>query len=73
MTSQEVSGSAKTLKQAIKDSDVESPALMDWNQWQKWRKDKGKRPNRRVDGSSTKNAAEVKLWIATMLSLHGAD
>ena len=45
-----VSGMHKTRLEAIADGDIESPTLMDWDAWQKWKKDEGKRPNRQVDG-----------------------
>ena len=74
MTStKEVSGIDKTLFQAIADGDVESPALMDWNAWQKWRKDQGKRTKRRVDGDITHPNFEVPLWKSTMAAVHGDE
>ena len=73
MTSKEVSGSEKTLKQAIEDDDVEPPPLLEWNKWQKWRRDVGKRPSQRVDGSTTSNTEEAALWKRTMEDRHGSD
>ena len=38
----EVSGSDKTLSQAIKDGDVAKPDLMSYNAWISWRKAEGR-------------------------------
>ena len=73
MTSREVSGTGKTLKQAIEDGDVEPPPLLEWNKWQKWRRDVGKRPSQRVDGSTTSNTEEAALWKQTMEDRYGSD
>ena len=73
MTSREVSGSDKTLKQAIEDGDVEPPPLLEWNKWQKWRRDVGKRPSLRVDGGTTSNTEEAALWKRTMEDRYGSD
>lgn len=73
MTSREVSGIDKTLKQAIEDGDVEPPPLLEWNKWQKWRRDVGKRPSLRVDGGTTSNTEEAALWKRTMEDRYGSD
>ena len=73
MTSQEVSGSTLTLKQAIDAGEIEVPGLLEWNAWQKWRRDVGKRPTQRVDGRTTSNTEEAALWKATMQDRHGSD
>ena len=41
MTSRQVTGSEKELRQAIRDGDLPQPPLMLWNPWQKWRRDVG--------------------------------
>ena len=69
----EVSGSTQTLKQAIAEGDVEPPRLLEWNAWQKWRRDAGKRPTQRVDGRTTSNTEEAALWKATMEDRYGSD
>ena len=73
MTQQQVSRSSKTLVQAIRDRDVESPALMSWNPWQQWRRDVGLRPTAAADGEATTSAQESALWKATMLELYGTE
>ena len=73
MASQEVSGSTITLKQAIDAGEIEVPGLLEWNAWQKWRRDVGKRPTQRVDGRTTSNTEEAALWKATMQDRHGSD
>ena len=73
MTQQQVSGSSKTLLAAIRDKDVESPALMRWNTWQQWRRDAGLRPTAAADGEATTSAQESALWKSTMLELYGTE
>ena len=73
MTSGEVSGSTQTLKQAIDAGEIEAPGLLEWNAWQKWRRDVGKRPSQRVDGRTTSNTEEAALWKATMEDRYGSD
>ena len=67
---QQVSGSNKILKDAVRDGDVEVPALMHWNTWQQWRRDMGLRPTALVDGEATTLALESSLWKSTMLQLY---
>ena len=73
MTQQQVSGSSKTLVEAIRDGEVEQPALMSWNKWQQWRRDKGLRPTAAVDGEATTGAQESALWKSIMLELYGDE
>ena len=73
MTSSEVSGSTLTLKQAIDAGEIEPPGLLEWNAWQKWRRDVGKRPTQRADGRTTSNTEEAALWKATMEDRYGSD
>ena len=73
MTQQQVSLSSKTLVEAIRDGDVESPALMSWNPWQQWRRDAGLRPTAAADGEATTSAQESALWKSTMLELYGTE
>ena len=70
---QQVSGSNKTLKDAIRDGDVQVPVLMRWNTWQQWRRDTGLRPTAAVDGEATTTGLESVLWKSTMLDLYGED
>ena len=73
MTQQQVSGSSKTLVEAIRDGEVEQPALMSWNKWQQWRRDKGLRPTAAVDSEATTGAQESALWKSIMLELYGDE
>ena len=45
----EVSRSGKTLRQALEDGEIPHPPLVSWNDWQKWRRDIGRRPTTAVD------------------------
>ena len=65
----------KTLLDAIRESIVPRPALMGWNDWQRWRSTEGLRPITRVDGAgnSTTNAQERQFWKAAMSELYGED
>ena len=69
----QVSQSAKTLLEAVREGEVPRPALMGWNDWQVWRRDLGRRPLVAVDGSTTSTAQESALWKSTMLELYGAE
>ena len=73
MTSRQVTGSEKDLRQAIQDGDLPKPPLMLWNPWQKWRRDVGGRPSSAVDGGTTTNPTESALWKSVMLDLYGSD
>ena len=70
---QQVSGSDKTLLEAIRDEEVPSPDLMSWNDWQVWRSTTGRMPRVATDGYSVTRAQEVALWKAVMLDLYGED
>ena len=70
---QQVSGSEKTLLEAIRDGDIERPPLMRWNAWQQWRTQIGRKPRMSVDGFDMSNAQESALWKSTMLELFGPD
>ena len=70
---QQVSGSEKTLLNAIRDGDIERPRLMQWNDWQIWRRDVGRRPTAARDGRSTTTTVESALWKSIMCELYGDD
>ena len=70
---QQVSGSDKTLLEAIRDEEVPSPDLMSWNDWQVWRSTTGRMPRSATDGYSVTRAQESALWKAVMLDLYGED
>ena len=67
----EVSKTELSLEQWIAMGLVEEPALMEFNDWQKWLRDSGTRPTVKEDGRSTTSAQEAALWKATMLRLYG--
>ena len=69
----QVSGSEKTLIQAIHDGHIETPQLMGWNAYQRWRREVGKRPQLSVDGFATVAAQESALWKAVMAEVHGVS
>ena len=70
---QQVSGSDKTLLEAIRDEEVPRPALLLWNEWQVWRSTAGRMPRMSVDGYAVTRAQESALWKAVMLDLYGSD
>ena len=70
---QQVSGSDRTLLEAIRDEEVPSPDLMSWNDWQAWRSTTGRMPRAATDGYSVTRAQESALWKAVMLDLYGED
>ena len=69
----QVSGSTKTLLDAIRDGDVPKPPLLRWNDWQRWRRASGKRPTVAKDGETTNSTQESALWKSVMLELYGTD
>jgi hypothetical protein len=73
MTSRQVTGSEKELRQAIQDGDLPKPPLMLWNPWQKWRRDFGGRPTSTVDGATTSNPTKSALWKSVMLDLYSPE
>ena len=50
---QQVSQSERTLAECIADGSIEKPPLMNWNAFQVWRRDVGKRPLVSTDGATT--------------------
>ena len=73
MTTREITGSDKTLIQAIDDGDLRQPWLMDWNTWQTWRKSSGARPTPAADGGSRLNREEATLWKKSMVHFFGPE
>ena len=69
----QVSGSDLTLLEAIKSGEVTRPPLLKWNDWQRWRRDIGRRPSTAVDGFTTPTTQESALYKAVMLDLYGPD
>ena len=54
---------------------VETPILMGFNDFQKWRKhpDGGKRPSTLTDGFQPSAKIEAELWRSVMLQLFGEE
>ena len=69
----QVSGSEKSLLDAIRDGDVVRPALMRWQAWLHWRKGDGMRPTAARDGTATTSLQESALWKAVMNELYGDE
>ena len=69
----QVSGSERTLIEAIRHGEVPRPPLMGWNDFQVWRRDHGKRPTQAVDGYVTETPVETALWRSVMMDLYGED
>ena len=69
----QVSGSEKTLLEAIRDGDVPRPALMSWNEWQAWRSTTGRLPRLGTYGYKLTRAQEVALWKSVMNELYGDE
>ncbi len=72
-TTRQVTGVDITFLEAVEQGVVPTPALMEWNDWQRWRRTDGMRPTYADDGATLDNRAEVTLWRRTMEHLHGAD
>ena len=70
---QEVTQSDLTLAEAIEAGEIPQPPLMGWKTWMSWRKFVGKRPVTNVDGGTTHNRLESRLWKATMEGLYGEE
>ena len=64
--SRQVSGSEKTLINAIREGDVPNPPLLDWNNWQVWRRDLGLRPVVARDGFVTSTTTELALRFQSL-------
>ena len=69
----QVSGSDKSLLVAIRDGEVPRPPLVDWNNWQIWRRDHGRRPTSSEDGYVTTPTLEANIWKTVMEELHGEN
>ena len=79
ITYKEVSGSTKSLIDHLSnfeegdDGFIPMPDLMDFNSWQRWRTQSGKRPTKRLDGYHTNPRQESILWRSTMSAVHGPE
>ena len=69
----QVSQSDRTLLEEIAAGAIPQPELQEFNDWQRWRRDVGRRPTAATDGRATTSRAEVDLWRATMVHFYGAD
>ncbi len=69
-------GGDVTLLQAITDKTIPKPSLVDWRDWQIWRKNPfgGRRATKRQGSTRpTTTAEESTLWQATMQELYGVN
>ena len=67
----EVSGNDEQLCHLIDNGEIETPALVGYNDWQVWRAGTGRSPTKRVDGIGTTPKQEARLWRATTAANHG--
>ena len=72
-STREVSGTDDSLADAISTGKVPKPRPMEFNDWQKWRRDLGQRPRKAVDGGTTNSRSEAELWRKTMIAQYGSD
>ena len=71
-----LAGGDVPLLKAIADGTIPKPSRLQWQEWQKWRKDPfGGRRATKMLGSTrpSTNGEESKLWQAVMESLYGAN
>ena len=61
----------KTLLECIRQNVVETPPLMSWNDWQRWRKTTS--PKEGTDGFRQEPAIERLLYLAVMEALYGKE
>ena len=70
----EVSGSVKTLIEAIDDGEIAKPAdVMSLNEFIRWRSKEGRRPHKATDGVSSTPKQEALLWRDLMKHLFGEE
>ena len=62
----EVTGTDLPFEEAVTQGLVPPPPLMDWNQFQRWRRTDGQRPNRETDGFLRTSRQEAELWKRIM-------
>ena len=72
-TPRQVTGVDVTFLEAVEQNIVPMPTLMDWNDWQRWRRTVGMRPTYADGGAMLDNRAEVSIWRQAMEHLYGAD
>ncbi len=71
---EEVANYQGTIEDAVNEEVIPEPALMQFNQWQSWRKEAGLRPTRRRRCSrTTTTQEEADLRRRTMQHFHGDD
>ncbi len=71
---EEVANYQGTIEDAVNEDMIPEPALMQFNEWQSWRKEEGLRPTKRRGSSrTTSTQEEAKLWCRVMQYFHGED
>ena len=62
-----------TLLQVIEGGTISQPTLMEFKEFETWRKESGGRPTVAQDGAYTKTETEVKIWKEVMAKFYGSD
>ena len=62
-----------TLLQAIEAGTISRPTLMEFKEFETWRKETGGRPTVAQDGAYTSTATESRIWKETMAKFYGED
>ncbi len=71
---EEVADYAGTTEEAAEEEIIPTPPLMDFNLWQKWRKEYGLRPTKRLGSRNpTSSKQESACWRRVMKHYHGED
>ena len=71
---EEVANYPGTFEDAVNEEGFPEPAVMQFNQWQSWRKEEGLRPTRsRGCSRTTSTLEEADLWRRAMRHFHGED
>ena len=71
---EEVADYAGTIEEAAQEEMIPTPPLMDFNLWQKWRKEYGLRPTKRLGSRNrTSSKQESACWRRVMKHYYGED
>ena len=71
---EEVANYDGTIEEAAEEELIPTPPLMDFNSWQKWRKEFGFRPTKRLGCKNPTNTKqESACWLRVMSYYHGED
>ena len=71
---EEVADYPGTIEEAADEEIIPTPPLMDFNLWQKWRKEYGLRPTKRLGSRNpTSSKQESACWRRVMNYYYGED